>query len=533
MEAFDPAALPVFEEQEYDEIEDDGLDRPPLRGRTSPPHALADIDWASLEDAYGAATETPLYLEAITSDDPGDVAYGAYGLYSATTHQGSVFSASEAAIPFLVELVERDNATAMAFLARIAVGETHFVRTPRDRDARTEYAAAVAAHQGAIRAYAERTDDPEAWRLLALLGALPGDLAIDLDTDDPARLADRLVLGGFLAAWGSGASERAALIARARHLVRTSPSLLVRLAAAASLGFAGAHDDDARHVLAHLAESDEYVTTSWITAVGPFAEGAWLFSAGDDELDGQHVPTALRVAAVEERVRRALPVGYDADTVIPARAVSPELRRILVESLAAWPDLFAGGSAELISRGLPATRPAVERLAGLRDDVLSSSVGTRTLAELIEADLRSGAARDATLAAIVAAGPWRVVEAALAGNTGASEHTTLALRLPRSVPDDPVLVLLVSLLGEALARADLPCATAFLDEALTHSDPPGVRTAACLLAHALTGPFPDRFVPLVRSFHRHPEFSTAPVAVLRRVQGLLPPHVAERITLPS
>ena len=86
MEAFDPAALPVFEEQEYEEIEDDGLDRPPLRGRTSPPHALADIDWTSLEDAHGAATETPLYLEAITSDNAGDVASGAYGLYSATTH---------------------------------------------------------------------------------------------------------------------------------------------------------------------------------------------------------------------------------------------------------------------------------------------------------------------------------------------------------------------------------------------------------------------------------------------------------------
>jgi hypothetical protein len=532
MEAFDPALLPEFEEQDYEEIEHDGLARPPLRGRTSPPQGLRDIDWTSLEDAYGAATETPLYLEAITSDDPGDVAYGAHGLYAATTHQGSVFSASEAAIPFLVELVERDNATAMAFLARIAVGETHFVRSPRDIDARTEYAGAVAAHEGAIRAYANRTDDPEAWRLLALLGVLPGDVAIDLDTNDPALLADRLVLAGFLAA-SDDSSDRLAETARARDLVRTSASLLVRLAAAGTLAFAGAHDDHARHVLAHLADSEEYVSTTWITAVGPFAEAAWLFSAGDDELTGADVPPSLRVAGVEERLRRALPAGYDEDSPIPARAVSSELRAILAHAVAASPDLFAGGSPDLISRGLPATRHAVERLAGLRNDVLSEAPGASTLAELIEADLRAGVARPVTVDAIVAAGAWPVLEAVLSGSTTVSEHATLDPRLPRSVADDPMLVTLVLLLGEALSRTDLGAAVTALDDALASSDPPGVRTAACLLAVALAGRFEDRFVPLVRSFHRYPEFSPAPIAVLRRVRDLLPPHLAEQVTLPS
>lgn len=534
MDTFDPTTLPPFEEQDYEEIADDGLDRPPLRGRTSPPQGLTDVDWASLEDAYGSATETPLYLEAITSDDDGDVAYGAYGLYSATTHQGSVFSASGAAIPFLTELVARDNATAMAYLARIAVGETHFVATPSDLDARSEYAPVVAAHGEVIRAHAERTDDPEAWRLLALLEMLPDSLTIDLATDDPSLLVDRLILAGFAAAMSGEESKHRSHGERARQLVRTSSSLLVRLAAAAYLALAGVGDGYARSLLAHLADSEEYVASTWITAVGPFAEGAWLYSATDDELAGADVPATLRVAAVEERIRRALPTGYDADSAIPARAVSPELREILAESVTASPDLFAGGSFGLISRGLPATRPAVERLAGLRDDVLSRLTGTDTLAELIESDVRAARGRDTTIAAIMASGPWSVITATLVGDTTTSEHTTLGIRLPRSVPDDPMLETLVSLLGEALSRADLDASSEFLDNALARTDDaPGMRVAVCLLAHALAGQFDERFLPLVRSFHRHPEYSPAPIAVLRRIRDLLPPPLAKRITLPS
>ncbi|WP_433677246.1 hypothetical protein [Microbacterium gorillae] len=533
MDAFDPAVLPPFEERDYEEIADDGLDRPPLRGQTSPPQGLTDVDWAALEDAYGPATETPLYLEAITSDDDGDVAYGAFGLYSATTHQGSVFSASGAAIPFLSELVGRDNVTAMTYLARIAVGETHFIATPRDLDARTEYADAVAAHGDIIRAHAERTDDSEAWRLLALLGLLPETLLIDLETNDPSLLADRLMLAGFAAALSGEDSKCRLRVERARQLVRTSSSLLVRLAASAFLAFTGVADDYARHLLAHLSDSEEYVASTWITAVGPFAEGVWLYSATDDELAGADVPATLRVAAVEERVRRALPPGYDADFVIPARAVSAELREILAASVTTSPDLFAGGSFELISRGLPATRPAVERLAGLRDDVLSLVTGPNTLAELIESDLRAGDVQDATIATIVASGPWSVTTAALAGDTTSSEHTTLGIRLPRSVPDDPMLETLVSLLGEALSRGDLDASSQFLAHALARPDAPGMRVAVSLLAHALAGRFDERFLPLVRSFHRHPEYSPAPIAVLRRIRNLLPPVMAERITLPS
>src|SRR5262245_4678871 len=83
---------------------DDGQERPPLRGRTDPPAGLRDVNWAQLEDAYGTAGLTPHYIEALTSDDVGDRHFGATGLYSATTHQGRLCSAGEAAVPFLVDL---------------------------------------------------------------------------------------------------------------------------------------------------------------------------------------------------------------------------------------------------------------------------------------------------------------------------------------------------------------------------------------------------------------------------------------------
>jgi hypothetical protein len=78
-----------FELPEFDEYQDESdVERPPLLGSTAPPAGLRDVDWAALDDAYGTADETPLFVEALTSDDDGDRNFGVYGLCSATTHQG-------------------------------------------------------------------------------------------------------------------------------------------------------------------------------------------------------------------------------------------------------------------------------------------------------------------------------------------------------------------------------------------------------------------------------------------------------------
>lgn len=65
---------------------------------------MTTIDWASLEHAYGEASSVPRILEALGSTDLGARDAGFYDLYGSLCHQGSVYSATRAAIPALVLL---------------------------------------------------------------------------------------------------------------------------------------------------------------------------------------------------------------------------------------------------------------------------------------------------------------------------------------------------------------------------------------------------------------------------------------------
>ncbi|MFC4907703.1 HEAT repeat domain-containing protein [Actinomadura gamaensis] len=65
---------------------------------------IDDIDWASRTGAYGPAVEAPDILRAMASKDEETAAEGRDGFYSSLWHQGSVYPATTAAVPFLVEL---------------------------------------------------------------------------------------------------------------------------------------------------------------------------------------------------------------------------------------------------------------------------------------------------------------------------------------------------------------------------------------------------------------------------------------------
>jgi hypothetical protein len=71
---------------------------------------LDDVRWSALADAYGAATGIPkLLLDA--EKLPEDSGYNAepyFSLWSALCHQGAVYSASYAALPHLVRIVEEN-----------------------------------------------------------------------------------------------------------------------------------------------------------------------------------------------------------------------------------------------------------------------------------------------------------------------------------------------------------------------------------------------------------------------------------------
>jgi HEAT repeat protein len=70
---------------------------------------LDEIDWAALEHAHGRATDVPVLLRAAASDDP-DARELAFELLAESIwHQGSVYSATTPAVPFLYRLLEADE----------------------------------------------------------------------------------------------------------------------------------------------------------------------------------------------------------------------------------------------------------------------------------------------------------------------------------------------------------------------------------------------------------------------------------------
>ena len=71
---------------------------------------LDDIDWSSLEHAFGPADDVPELLRGLISPEK-DVRDDALGeLFGNVWHQGTVYSATPHVVPFLVEILEQDAA---------------------------------------------------------------------------------------------------------------------------------------------------------------------------------------------------------------------------------------------------------------------------------------------------------------------------------------------------------------------------------------------------------------------------------------
>jgi hypothetical protein len=94
------------------------------------------IDWSALEHAYGSATTTPAYLRALLSPDEAVRNEAVEHLWSAITHQGTVYSATAAATPFLLRILADDAAkpirTALLSVLEVIAGGTsyHDVHAP-------------------------------------------------------------------------------------------------------------------------------------------------------------------------------------------------------------------------------------------------------------------------------------------------------------------------------------------------------------------------------------------------------------------
>ncbi|MFC4907716.1 hypothetical protein [Actinomadura gamaensis] len=64
---------------------------------------LDDVDWSSLDHAYGSADDTPDLLRALAANDEG-WSDALHEYFSAIVHQGTVYSATARTIPFLVQI---------------------------------------------------------------------------------------------------------------------------------------------------------------------------------------------------------------------------------------------------------------------------------------------------------------------------------------------------------------------------------------------------------------------------------------------
>lgn len=78
------------------------LDPPSLEG-------LDQVDWGALSHAHGAATDFPLLLRAAVCDNPEDRQCAFQLLFETIWHQGTVWEATAATVPFLYRLLESDE----------------------------------------------------------------------------------------------------------------------------------------------------------------------------------------------------------------------------------------------------------------------------------------------------------------------------------------------------------------------------------------------------------------------------------------
>ncbi|MFJ4964099.1 HEAT repeat domain-containing protein [Streptomyces sp. NPDC088729] len=65
---------------------------------------IDEVDWASMEHAYGPADDVPALLRGLASADPAERETALDGMYGAVHHQGDVYACTLACIPFLFEL---------------------------------------------------------------------------------------------------------------------------------------------------------------------------------------------------------------------------------------------------------------------------------------------------------------------------------------------------------------------------------------------------------------------------------------------
>jgi hypothetical protein len=118
----EPPRVPRRAAIESDETNPYMLDRPEAGEYVYTLAGLDAVDWKSLEDAYGHAGAVPTFLQSLASSHPEEREWALHALFAGINHQGSTYSASVAAIPFLVTLVSESRVPDRGDILRLLVG---------------------------------------------------------------------------------------------------------------------------------------------------------------------------------------------------------------------------------------------------------------------------------------------------------------------------------------------------------------------------------------------------------------------------
>lgn len=153
-------------------------------------NGLDDIDWASMEHAYGSAAEVPSLLRAMRSANAEERTEAFGEFYGAVYHQNSVYEPTAASLPFLFEMAcDTDTPDRAAVVQLIVgIGDDALSRLDGDYLDLPVLEAAVAHMRQHADALVALTADPDPEVRRAAIPAL--GLFVD---DDGGRRADALL----------------------------------------------------------------------------------------------------------------------------------------------------------------------------------------------------------------------------------------------------------------------------------------------------------------------------------------------------
>ncbi|MGW7426976.1 HEAT repeat domain-containing protein [Streptomyces sp. NPDC054813] len=264
---------------------------------------LHDIDWASMEHAYGSAEEVPALLWALRSPDAEERSKALDRFYGAVHHQGDVYPSTAASLPFLFELAA-DSATpdrAAVVALVVSIGRESLDRGFED--------------DGTEIGYYPPTGCAQAVAFLSERGAEFAELARDPDPD--VRLATIPGLGFFL-----DDADRAAALLRERLAAEHSIGARLRIVEAAA-------------ALALRLPAAMHQVMDWLGGLA--ADPAWgpvtrlaavvqRVRCAPDDVGEDVVPTAiglLRQSAHAIPVRRIAPASNR--PAAPTHGVAPQI----------------------------------------------------------------------------------------------------------------------------------------------------------------------------------------------------------------